>query len=187
MSSISNEPISQEEVLRMFGEYMPMTAAKLLSEASPYQTVGELRAELRKMAQAWRPEREEKAMTMTTDRFEILARRIHKRTTSPEGFNHRLDAWSMSEWMVAMFGEFGEAANIVKKLNRDRDGFQSFNKGATKDDLMEQLGDELGDGLSYLILFCYAAGIDLLAVTEKKFDKVSKEKGYVESFRPFGE
>jgi NTP pyrophosphatase (non-canonical NTP hydrolase) len=92
----------------------------------------------------------------------------------------------MSEWMVAMFGEFGEAANIVKKLNRERDGFASFNKGATKDDLLYQLRDEIGDGFSYLILFCQAVGIDLLEAAEQKFDKVSKEKGYIEPFRPIG-
>jgi hypothetical protein len=44
------------------------------------------------------------------------------RCTSKEGFNHALLSWSMSDWMTATLGELGEAANVLKKLNRVRDG-----------------------------------------------------------------
>lgn len=43
------------------------------------------------------------------------------RCESSRGFNHSLDSWSTSDWLVAVMGELGEAANIVKKLNRVRD------------------------------------------------------------------
>jgi NTP pyrophosphatase (non-canonical NTP hydrolase) len=44
-----------------------------------------------------------------------------ERCESPQGFNHQLTDWSLSDWMTALTGEVGEAANIVKKLNRIRD------------------------------------------------------------------
>lgn len=40
------------------------------------------------------------------------------RCVAPNGFNHPLDGWSLSDWMVATMGELGEAANVLKKLNR---------------------------------------------------------------------
>lgn len=30
--------------------------------------------------------------------------------------------WSLSDWFTAAMGELGEAANVAKKLNRERDG-----------------------------------------------------------------
>lgn len=35
----------------------------------------------------------------------------------PRGINE----WSLSDWGVAAAGEMGEALNIIKKLNRERD------------------------------------------------------------------
>ena len=39
-----------------------------------------------------------------------------------DGFKQDLASWSASDWMVATMGELGEAANVLKKLNRERDG-----------------------------------------------------------------
>lgn len=50
--------------------------------------------------------------------------RNRKRCESPQGFNHPLNLWSGSDWMVAVVGEIGEAANNLKKLNRVRDGIR---------------------------------------------------------------
>lgn len=45
-----------------------------------------------------------------------------ERCESPDGFNHKLGSWSLSDWFTATLGELGEAANVAKKLNRVRDG-----------------------------------------------------------------
>lgn len=56
---------------------------------------------------------------LTFDGFSMINR---MRCESPEGFNHALESWSLSDWITATTGELGEAANIAKKLNRIRDG-----------------------------------------------------------------
>jgi NTP pyrophosphatase (non-canonical NTP hydrolase) len=101
------------------------------------------------------------------------------RCEAPNGFNHKLSAWSGSDWMVAFFGEAGEAANVLKKLNRVRDGV-SGNK-ETPAQLKEKFASELADAYVYLDLLCQAHGIDLEAAVNKVFDAKSKEIGYVES------
>jgi len=50
--------------------------------------------------------------------FDSFSEANRKRCEHPKGFNHKLDSWSTSDWMTATLGELGEAANIVKKLNR---------------------------------------------------------------------
>ena len=51
--------------------------------------------------------------------FSVFNRR---RCEAVNGFNHKLESWSLSDWFTATLGELGEAANIAKKLNRVRDG-----------------------------------------------------------------
>lgn len=48
---------------------------------------------------------------MTIEEFSKINR---ERCESPKGFNHQLHKWSNSDWMTAITGELGEAANIVK-------------------------------------------------------------------------
>lgn len=83
-----------------------------------------------------------------------------ERCESQSGFNHALRSWSTSDWFTAFVGEVGEAGNIIKKLNRVRDGIPG-NNTATTAALREQLRRELGDAFVYLDLlgFCleYAA------------------------------
>jgi NTP pyrophosphatase (non-canonical NTP hydrolase) len=100
------------------------------------------------------------------------------RCESPKGFGHRLDSWSLSDWMVAVCGECGEAANIVKKLNRYRDGIPGNSK--TKEELMEDLKKELGDISVYLDLMAQAIGCDLEILREDVFQRKSEMIGYKE-------
>jgi len=53
--------------------------------------------------------------------FAELAMKNKARCESATGFNHQISDWSLSDWMTALAGEVGEAANIIKKLNRHRD------------------------------------------------------------------
>lgn len=104
--------------------------------------------------------------------------RNRDRCESPQGFNHKLSDWSTSDWMVAVFGELGEASNILKKLNRCRDKIPG-NKESEKE-LRVKFAAELADAYIYLDLLCQSQQIDLTSEVEKAFAKKSTEIGYVE-------
>ena len=80
--------------------------------------------------------------------------------------------------MVAAFGELGEAANILKKLNRIRDKVPG-NKDP-EDLLKIKFENELADAYVYLDLLCQHYGIDLEIAVERVFTAKSMEIGYKE-------
>jgi NTP pyrophosphatase (non-canonical NTP hydrolase) len=86
--------------------------------------------------------------------------------------------WSLSDWACAMAGEAGEACNVVKKLNRERDNIGG--NTATEEQLRAALGAELADTLIYADLLAAAAGIDLAAAVTAKFNAVSEKMGFPE-------
>jgi len=114
-----------------------------------------------------------------TDRFTEFSHRNRERCEAPNGFNHPLDGWSTSDWMTALIGEIGEAANIIKKLNRERDGIPN-RKGETAPMMRVELAMELADAFTYLDLLAQSLGFDILDEAEIKFDQVSREIGYTE-------
>ena len=101
------------------------------------------------------------------------------RCESPEGFNHLLNSWTGSDWMVAVLGELGEAANMLKKLNRYRDGIPGNKE--TEEQLRAKFASELADAYVYLDLLCQSEEIDLEAAVNKVFDAKSEQIGYVET------
>lgn len=105
-----------------------------------------------------------------------------RRCESPDGFNHQLDSWSLSEWFTATMGELGEAANVAKKLNRIRDGVPG-NGDATESELRQQLADEIADTYIYLDLLAQAAGINLSSAVIGKFNRTSRKIGFPLSIR----
>jgi len=107
-----------------------------------------------------------------------FSQRNRKRCESALGFNHQLGSWTLSDWLTATVGEIGEAANIIKKLNRYRDGIPG-NKLSERE-LKERLAEELGDTAVYLDLICQAAGLDFDTVREAAFQRKSAEIGYKE-------
>jgi len=80
--------------------------------------------------------------------------------------------------MTALTGEVGEAANIIKKLNRIRDGIRGNTESLGQ--LTMMLADELADVAVYLDLLAQAAGFDLETIREAKFQKTSQKIGYIE-------
>ncbi len=96
-----------------------------------------------------------------------------ERSESPRGFGHKLENWSLSDWMTATLGELGEAANVAKKLNRYRDGIN----GNTEPEvvLRAQLARELADTFIYLDLLAQREGIDLPAAVRKTFNAKSEQ------------
>ncbi len=107
-----------------------------------------------------------------------FSERNRRRCESPNGFNHKLSSWSISDWMTALTGEVGEAANIVKKLNRVRDSIPGNIK--SKDELLNDLGHELADIAIYLDLLAQALGFDLEELRDNKFQITSNKIGYIE-------
>lgn len=109
--------------------------------------------------------------------FAMLAQQSKARCESPTGFKHKLSDWSLSDWFTALVGEVGEAGNIIKKLNRIRDGVQSVRDKVSKLDLEIALAYELADIQIYLDLLAQAVGINLESATILKFNMVSADIG----------
>jgi NTP pyrophosphatase (non-canonical NTP hydrolase) len=109
---------------------------------------------------------------MNTSAFSIINR---MRCEAPDGFNHKLTEWSLSDWMTAITGEVGEAANIVKKLNRVRDGIAGNSE--TEAELKAKLARELADVFVYLDLTFQRLGMDLGATVAEVFNAKSEKFG----------
>ena len=89
--------------------------------------------------------------------------------------------WSLSDWATAVAGELGEACNLIKKLNRLRDGVAG-NEGRELDQVFLRLclAEELADTFTYLDLLATAAGVDLAKAVAMKFNAVSAKNGFPE-------
>lgn len=101
-----------------------------------------------------------------------------KRCESPKGFNHKIDSWSLSDWITAALGELGEAANVAKKLARVRDGIPGNKE--TEAELREKFRREIGDTLVYLDLMSQSQGFSLWDAAREVFDRKSREIGYTD-------
>lgn len=110
---------------------------------------------------------------LTFNQFSLANR---TRSESPTGFNHKLNDWTLSDWMTAAMGELGEAANVAKKLNRIRDGIPGNDK--LESQLRYDLGDEIADTVIYLDLLAQSQGFDLAELVVSKFNRTSKKIGY---------
>lgn len=118
-------------------------------------------------------------MPMTFEEFSAANR---ARCESPQGFGHPLAGWSTSDWMTAVMGELGEAANVVKKLNRYRDGIPGNKLSETA--LHDQLRKELGDVFVYLDLLAQSLGFQIADAAVEVFNSKSDEIGYPKKLQP---
>jgi len=100
------------------------------------------------------------------------------RCESPEGFNHKLDSWTMADWLCAVLGELGEAANVEKKLKRIEQGIRGNKETETAESLRQKLGNELADAHIYLNLAMQRAGFNPEYLVECVFEQKSKQIGY---------
>ena len=76
--------------------------------------------------------------------------------------------WSLAEWCNAVTGELGEAANLIKKIQRG---------DYTLDEARQDLADEFADIVTYLDILAMRAGVDLGEATRSKFNMVSSRVG----------
>lgn len=82
-------------------------------------------------------------------------------------FGHTVEDWSIERWMVAITGEVGELANMIKKILRNDPKLPS----------QLDLGYEAADIVIYLDLACQKLGIRLGDMVEEKFNAISLKRG----------
>lgn len=88
-----------------------------------------------------------------------------------------VDDWALSKWSNAVTGELGEAANMIKKIERgdyDLDDEIVDDKTGAKITVRAALAKELADVVCYLDLLAYRARIDLGEATVAKFNEISR-------------
>jgi NTP pyrophosphatase (non-canonical NTP hydrolase) len=76
--------------------------------------------------------------------------------------------WSLNDWMTAVTGEVGEAANILKKIRRG---------DFTIEEVKSELEMELSDIIIYLDILASQLGIDLSEAVMKTFNRKSTQVG----------
>jgi NTP pyrophosphatase (non-canonical NTP hydrolase) len=76
--------------------------------------------------------------------------------------------WKLSGWSNACLGELGEAANIIKKIERG---------DMTLEEARPLLAKELADVQTYLDILAFRAGVNLGEATIEKFNEVSRRVG----------
>lgn len=81
----------------------------------------------------------------------------------PVGFD-----WALSKWTNAVLGELGEAANIIKKI--ERGDYQPAQMHAVR----VELGKELADVQTYLDILAHRGEVNLGVATVNKFNEVSE-------------
>jgi len=76
--------------------------------------------------------------------------------------------WSLNDWMVAVTGELGEAANVLKKVRRG---------DLTLEEARPMLRQEFADVVIYLDLLSQRAGVDLGEAVIETFNAKSVKVG----------
>jgi len=89
-----------------------------------------------------------------------------------------LQSWSLSDWATALSGEVGELCNIIKKLNRIRDGI--IGNTESEIELQDMLWPEIADVFIYLDLLAQAAHYDLATAVRLKFNTTSVKNDFPE-------
>ena len=117
-------------------------------------------------------------MSWTEDEADIRYVSALNRQRTLRWHSEGLDSWSMADWAVALAGEAGELCNVVKKLNRVRDGLRGNKE--TPEELQKELANEAADIYLYLDLFCQSQGIDLPTAIKSKFNEVSTKHNFPE-------
>lgn len=72
--------------------------------------------------------------------------------------------WTLAQWSNAVLGELGEAANIIKKVERG---------DLTLEEARPALAREFADVQTYLDILAYRAGVNLGDATLDKWNEVS--------------
>ena len=106
-------------------------------------------------------------LTFDALRSANLARLPHFKNAKGEPAHSESDGsdWCLAQWCNALTGELGEAANLIKKIERG---------DLTLDEARKDLGKELADIQTYLDILAYRAGVNLGQATISKWNEVSE-------------
>lgn len=88
--------------------------------------------------------------------------------------------WSLNDWMLAVQGELGEAASILKKIRRgdySLDTVVKTNHDGSTITVRDLLAKEYADVQAYLDILAFRSGVDLGKATIDKFNEVSVRIG----------
>jgi len=108
------------------------------------------------------------ALLFSTLREANIARLPHfKNAKGEKAHNKDGSDWCLAQWSNAVLGELGEAANLIKKI--ERGDFELK-------EVREELGKEFADAVIYLDILAFRAGIDLGQATISKWNEVSDKK-----------
>lgn len=132
-----------------------------------------------------------KGLTFNTLREANLKRLPEFKNAKGEYAHKRADGsdWSLGDWVTALVGEVGEAANLIKKVARGDmtlDTVLKTNPDNTKVTVRDELAHELADAQTYLDILAFQARIDLGQATIRKFNIVSTRVGSDIRIRPDG-
>lgn len=109
-----------------------------------------------------------KALNFDTLRLANIER-VGQFTDAQGRICHSVDGkdWTPAEWLMAVTGELGELANVLKKVRRG---------DMTMSEARNQISDELADVQIYLDLLAHRLNVDLGRATIAKFNRKSHEK-----------
>lgn len=93
--------------------------------------------------------------------------------------------WSVSDWLMAMAGEAGEACNAGKKLRRIEESIANLSTEperqlSTREAALDKIAEELADTVIYCDLVAARIGRPLVDAVRKKFNEVSDRYGFPE-------
>ena len=93
--------------------------------------------------------------------------------------------WSISDWLMAMAGEAGEACNAGKKLRRIEEQIANISieperQLSNVEDAYDKIAEELADTVIYCDLVAARIGRSLEDAIKAKFNKVSEQYGFPE-------
>lgn len=89
-----------------------------------------------------------------------------------------IEDWSIMDWCGAAAGELGEALNVVKKLNRIRDGYVGRSYEADEEELKDKLVEELADTVIYCFLVANRIDRNIENAVIWKFNETSEKFGF---------
>lgn len=100
---------------------------------------------------------------------------------------HRGDIamWTISDWLMAMAGEAGEACNAGKKLKRIEEDILNFSTDphrhiVNKEDAFDKIVEELADTVIYCDLVAHRINRSLVKAIIAKFNLVSERYQFPE-------
>lgn len=93
---------------------------------------------------------------------------------------HQGTPWSNSDWFTATVGELGELGNLIKKLNRIRDGLQgnSVSDHGMPLNMTLEIMKEIGGAYAYLDLLARNMNVKMSDCVRYEFNRVSERNDF---------